>query len=74
MRCSIKLIHRGNWWDFIDENVALGAVPMPWHVPLLRDLGVRYAKNYLVIDDDFKRTEESSTCVQSTKDTQKSTS
>jgi atypical dual specificity phosphatase len=33
------------WWDKIDDNIILGALPLSWHVPLLKAEGVTHVIN-----------------------------
>lgn len=37
---QIKPLNR-NWWDYIDENIILGGLPLPAHVDMLHADGVR---------------------------------
>ena len=43
MRC--RLLRRLNWWDFIDEDLLLGARPFARDVTKLHSLGVRHVIN-----------------------------
>lgn len=35
-----RLLKVRNWWDFVDESVIIGALPMAWDVQRLKELGV----------------------------------
>jgi atypical dual specificity phosphatase len=40
-----RVLRKRRWWDAVDEQVILGARPMPNDVSTLRDLGVRAVVN-----------------------------
>lgn len=35
-----KWLNGGSYWDEMDKNVIIGAAPLPWHIPQLKELGV----------------------------------